>query len=148
MNNQWHIRKAVLEDSVALQNCMESAYASYQDRMAGKRLPPMDINYLLEIRDFPTWVAVFNDKIVGGLIMMFENDYASISNVAVHPEFQGQGLGGGLMKFAETMAKEKNYFKLRLATHVLLNENVSLYLHLGWIEKARDDVRVYMEKHI
>ncbi len=148
MKKKWYIRKAVLEDSVGLQNCMESAYASYQDRMGGKRLPSMDLDYSCEIRDFPTWVAEFNGKIVGGLIMVFEKDYASISNIAVHPEFQGQGLGGGLMKFAETLAKEKKYSKLRLVTHVLLTENVSLYLHLGWTEIDRDDVRVYMEKVI
>ena len=138
----------MLEDSGGLQECMESAYSSYQDRMSGERLPPMDIDYFLEIKDFPTWVAEFSGKIVGGLTMMFEDKYASIANVAVHPEFQGQGLGGGLLKFAETVAKEKNYSELRLATHILLTENVSLYLHLGWKEIDRDVVRVYMKKDI
>jgi len=148
MKKQWRIRKAVLGDSVGLQNCMESAYASYQDRMGGKRLPPMDLDYSCEIRDFPTWVAEFNGNIVGGLTMTFKSGYASIANIAVHPEFQGQGLGGALMKLAETKAKEKNYSELRLVTHVLLTENVSLYLHLGWAEIDRDDVRVYMKKEI
>ena len=148
MKKQWTIRKAVQDDSVSLQDCMESAYTSYQDRMGGKRLPPMDVDYSCEIRDFPTWVAEFNSSVVGGLIMMFEKDYASIANIAVHSEFQGQGLGGGLMEFAEVQAKEKGYSELRLATHVLLRENISLYLHLGWIEIERDDVRVYFKKEI
>lgn len=148
MKIQWRIRKAVPEDSTGLQNCMESAYAFYQDRMEGERLPPMGIDYSHEIRDFPTWVAEFDGKIAGGLIMMFESDFASISNIAVHPDFQGQGLGGALMKFAETIAKGKKYSELRLATHVLLTENVSLYLHLGWTEFDRDAVRVYMKKEI
>ena len=148
MKKQWNIRKATHEDSGGLQECMETAYASYQNRMSGERLPPMDIDYSLEIKDFPSWVAEFSGKIVGGLTMMFEDDCASIANIAVHPEFQGQGLGGGLMKFAETMAKEKNYSELRLATHILLTENVTLYLHLGWKEIDRDVVRVYMKKDI
>ena len=148
MKKKWHIRKAVQDDSFYLQSCMELAYTSYQGRMGGKRLPPMDVDYSCEIRDFPTWVAEFNGNIVGGLIMMFEKDYASIANVALHPDFQGQGIGGSLMKFAETVAKEENYSELRLATHVLLTENVSLYLHLGWTEIDRDDVRVYMKKDI
>jgi hypothetical protein len=38
--------------------------------------------------------------------------------------------------------------KIRLATHVLLTENVSFYLHLGWLEIGRDDTRVYMKKNI
>ena len=145
---QWHIRKSVQEDSFDLRNCMESSYASYQVRMGGKRLPPMDVDYSTEIRDFPCWVAECDGTIVGGLIMMFEDKYASLANIAVHPEFQGQGLGGGLMKYAETRAKEKNYSEIRLATHVLLKENISLYLHLGWTEIERDDVRVYFKKEI
>ena len=148
MKKQWSIREAIQDDTVDLRNCMESAYASYQVRMGGKRLPPMDVDYSSEIRDFPSWVAECDGNIVGGLIMMFEDEYASIANIAVHPAFQGQGLGGGLMEYAETKAKEKNYSEMRWATHVLLKENISLYLHLGWAEVERDDMRVYFKKKI
>ena len=127
---------------------MMAAYAAYQDRMMGKRLPPMDLDYEAEIRDFPTWIAEQGGRVMGGLTMAFEADHASIANVAVHPDYQGQGLGGGLMKFAEATAKEKNYSELRLATHVLLTENLSMYSHLGWEECGRDDVRTYMKKSI
>jgi len=148
MKLRWHIRKAVPEDSVGLQNCMESAYAAYQKRMGGKRLPPMDQNYKNEIEEFPAWVVEYDNNIAGGLIMMFENEYALIANIAVHPELQGRGLGSGLMRFAESKAKEKSYSVLRLATHVLLTENLSLYRHLGWTEVNRDETRVYMRKEI
>ena len=70
------------------------------------------------------------------------------ANIAVDPDFQGQGVGGGLMKFAETVAKEKAYPELRLATHILLTENISLYEHLGWSVIERDEVRVYLKKEI
>ena len=148
MKKKWDIRQAIVKDSIELQECMELAYASYKDRMEGKQLPPMDVNYSDEIRDYPSWVAVSGNKVVGGLFMMFEHEYASIANIAIHPDFQGQGLGGGLMKFAETKAKDKGYSELRLATHILLIENVSLYLHLGWTEIDRDEVRIYMKKVI
>ena len=78
-----------MDDSSGLQLCMELAYTTYQDRMGGKRLPPMEVDYACEISDFPSWVAEFDDRIVGGLIMMFEKAYASIGNIAVHPDFQG-----------------------------------------------------------
>lgn len=125
---------------------MQAAYTAYRDRMQGQRLPPMDLDYRSEIRDFPTWVAECDGSIAGGLSMMFQTEHASIANIAVHPEHQGQGLGGRLMRFAQTRAVEKGYSELRLATHVLLTENVSLYRHLGWVEYDRDDVRVYMKK--
>lgn len=148
MKAQWHIRPAVAEDSLDLQRCMQSAYASYQDRMGGKRLPPMELDYAIEIRDFPTWVAEHDGNISGGLIMMFARDHASIANIAVDPAMQGQGLGGTLMELAENIARGRGYSELKLATHVLLTENISLYRHLGWIEIDRDDVRVYMSKSI
>lgn len=125
---------------------MQAAYAIYLDRLAGTRLPPMDADYSLEIRDYPTWVADADNRIVGGLIMVFDQAQASIANIAVHPALQGRGLGGALMQFAEATAAEKGCTTMRLATHVLLAENVAWYLHQGWTEVDRDDVRVHMTK--
>ena len=127
---------------------MESAYAAHQLRMRGVRLPPMDADYSFEIKNYPTWVVESDGRILGGLIMEFENNVASIANIAVDPEFQGQGIGGELMKFAESIAGENHFTELRLATHVLLTENIALYRHLGWIETGRDESRVYMRKEI
>ena len=142
------IRKAIPEDSESLKNCMASAYSIYQERMGGMRLPPVDVDYLSEIKNYPTWVAESEGRILGGLIMVFENDRASIANVAVSPEFQGQGIGGELLQFAESRAREKGYSELQLATHVLLDENIALYRHLGWKETGRDGTRVFMAKEI
>ena len=127
---------------------MESAYSGYQERMGGARLPPMDADYLSEIENYPSWVVESAGKILGGLIMVFENEQASIANIAVNPEFQGQGIGGELMNFAESKARENGLSVLRLATHVLLDENISLYRHLGWRETGRDETRVIMQKEI
>ena len=127
---------------------MESAYASYQERMDGERLPPMDVDYSSEIKNYPTWVVESGKSILGGLIMMFEDDHASIANIAVDPRLQGKGIGGGLMKFAEKKAKENNCSEMYLATHVLLNENISLYQYLGWEETGRDESRVFMKKEL
>ena len=48
------------------------------------------------------------------------------------------------MEFGEAEAKKHGYSELRLATHILLTDNISLYVHLGWSEKDRDEYRVYM----
>lgn len=148
IKSDWSIRKAVLSDSVALSECMISAYTVYQDRMSGNRLPPMDVDYLIEIRDYPCWIVEHDGVIAGGLIMVIEKEYASIANIALHPDFQGQGIGGLLMKYAENVAKEHGLFIMHLATHILLSENISLYTHLGWLEYKRDNFRVYMKKEI
>ena len=148
MGLEWHIREAIPEDSDSLKNCMESAYSTYQERMGGARLPPMDVDYLSEIKNYPTWVVESDRSILGGLIMMFENDRASIANIVVDPKFQGQGIGGALMRFAESKAKVNSFSELHLATHALLNENISLYRHLGWEETGRDETRIFMQKRI
>jgi ribosomal protein S18 acetylase RimI-like enzyme len=148
MQSAWSIRKARPEDSEGLKHCMELAYATYQKRMGDIRLPPMDADYLAEIRSYPTWVVESEGRILAGLIMVFKNGQASIANIAVDPTCQGQGIGGELMAFAESQAKENDYSDLRLTTHVLLEENISLYEHLGWRETSRDKNKVFMKKDI
>ena len=144
----WTIRKAVVSDAEALAKCMHAAYMMYTSRLGGKTLPPMTVDYGEEICSYPVWVAESEGSLVGGLILMPQDDYITIANVAVHPQFQGNGLGRGLMSFAEAEAKQQGYSELRLATHILLTENVSLYSHLGWSETGRDQYRVYMRKNI
>jgi ribosomal protein S18 acetylase RimI-like enzyme len=148
MELAWQIRKAIPDDSDNFENCMESAYAVYKERMGGALLPPMDVDYLSEIENYPSWVVESEGSVLGGLIMVFKNDQASIANIAVDPGFQGQGIGGALMKFAESKAKENGFAELQLATHALLNENISLYQHLGWQETGRDESRIFMTKRI
>jgi len=148
MKHTRSIRKAKPEDAAGLTKCMQSAYSIYQERMAGVRLPPMDVDYSAEIKNYPTWVVEAEGVILGGLIMVFENDHASIANIAVNPKYQGQGIGGELLRFAESTARDNNFTELRLATHILLDENISLYQHLGWKEKSRDETRIFMEKRL
>ena len=148
MNLTWQIRRAIPEDAKGLKRSMESAYAPYQKRLGGLRLPPMDVDYLSEIENYPTWVVESEGKILGGLVMIFDNDKASIANIAIDPRFQGQGIGGGLMRYAESRAKENNFSELYLTTHVLLEENLSFYRNLGWVETGRDGSKVSMKKKI
>ena len=147
-SSNWHIREATTGDAGGLKKCMASAYARYADRMGGARLPPMDADYVSEIENYPCWVVESEGSIRGVLIMSFEKDRASIANIAVDPECQGQGIGGALMKFAESTAIKKDFRELHLATHILLQENLSLYRHLGWTETGRDDTRVFLKKSL
>ena len=108
----------------------------------------MDADYLSEIQNYATWVVESDQKIVAGLIMTFELEWATIANIAVDPQFQGLGIGGALMNFAEARARDKGFTELHLATHALLTENIALYVHLGWQEFDRTDSRVLMRKAI
>ena len=144
----WTIRKAKTSDAEALTACMQAAYNTYISRLAGVTLPPMNVDYEEELRSYPVWIAESDKLLVGGLILMAEDEYMTIANIAIHPEFQGNGLGRGLMEFGEKQAKQKGYSELRLATHILLTENLSLYTHLGFSEFDRDESRIFMKKDI
>ena len=144
----WHIRAAIASDAEGLTRCMHAAYAPYQARLGGAPLPPMLANYADEIRDCSCWVVDSAQGIIGGLIMQFSADEASIANIAVDPGFHGRGIGGVLMRLAESAAAEQSCSHLTLATHRLLHENLSLYRHLGWREYGREGDRVLFDKTI
>lgn len=148
MEHGFKIRKADIDDAIGLTECMHSAYSLYTSRMKGNYLPPMNVDYREEILGYPTWVIEDNSKIIAGLILTFEEEAASIGNISVHPDFQGKGIGRLLMDFAEKQAKNSGFSELKLTTHILLTENISLYKHLGWIEVGRDKTKVYLQKHI
>ena len=144
MNSGWEIRESRAKDAEGLQKCMQAAYSIYQRRMGGDRLPPMDVDYLFEINNYPSWVVDADGVILGGLIMLFDDGKASLANIAIDSQYQG--IGGELMRFAEAKTIELNFSELYLATHILLEENISLYLHLGWKEISRDKSRIFMKK--
>lgn len=148
MSDNSSIRKANIGDAIHLKACMELAYAAYQERMGGARLPPMDVDYSSEIENYPCWVVESAGEILGGLIMTFAADRAQIANIAVAPQAQGQGIGGRLMKFAESEAGKRGFSELHLVTHALLSENISLYRHLGWKQSGKESNRVSMQKKI
>jgi N-acetylglutamate synthase-like GNAT family acetyltransferase len=144
----WTIRKATFMDAEALSECMHAAYKVYSSRFPNNALPPLTANYEEEIRQYPLWIAESEGKVIGGLILVPEKKSLKIANVAVHPRFQGVGLGKALLEFAETKATGGNYSELNLVTHIALKENISFYSYLGWTETERDASRVYMQKQL
>ena len=145
---KWRIRDAIPADAKSLKICMESAYSVYKDRLDPNSLPPLNADYSTEIRNYPAWVVELDNEIIGGLIMTFDDGRASIANIAVKPNFQGQGIGVALMRFAESKAKDQGFSELQLATHKLLDENVLFYEHRGWTQTDQDASKVFMKKTI
>ncbi|MHC8515781.1 GNAT family N-acetyltransferase [Sporosarcina sp. ITBMC105] len=144
----WTIRKADVNDADGFQKCMHKAYLKYSDRIDIQTLPPMNVNYKDEIAFFPVWVVENKHQIIAGLVLVFEEDHASLANIAIEPDFQGKGLGKFLLNFAEQETRNKGYLEMELATHVLFTENVSFYTKQGWILVGQDGTKVYMKKQL
>jgi N-acetylglutamate synthase-like GNAT family acetyltransferase len=90
---------------------------------------------------------------IAGFIVTYPKDDAQfIENVAVHPRYQGQGIGRRMLAFAEAEAFYNDLDKLFLYTNVQMNENLDFYLSLGFVETQRitEDgfERVYFEKKL
>ena len=126
----WTIRAATSKDAEALIRCIENAYAVYRPRI--KDLPPVSEGIGDDIANNLVFVAVADDRVMGGLVLIPKSDHAVLANVAVDPGASGRGLGRALMEHAETECRRLGLLDIHLSTHVDMPDNVRLYEHLGW----------------
>lgn len=138
------IRRAVAADALALAACIDAAYASYAGLIDD--LPDVSAGLAEDIHDNLVWVAVLDDRIVGGAVLAIAGPVATLANVAVHPDAGGRGLGRALIETVERHARNAGCPELRLATHIDMPANVALYTRLGWQETARRGNKVLMSK--
>ncbi len=142
----WKIRTAEHRDADALSACIGAAYAQYATSITD--LPPVSANCADEIAKYQVWVAEFEEDVVGGLVIIPEENFMRLANVAVHPKLRGIGLGRALITLAETEAVKQGFREMRLNTHVRMPENVQLYTHLGWEQDQRQGNKLSMKKSI
>jgi GNAT superfamily N-acetyltransferase len=142
------IRSAIPADLQEVEAVVQAAYRGYVARI-GKAPGPMLDDYGSLIAQ--ERVHVLDDGgVVGVLVLIPERDAMLLDNVAVRPEAHGRGHGRRLLAFAEDEARRQGYRWIRLYTHVLMTENLSLYLRLGYVETHRGEQngysRVFLEK--
>lgn len=143
------IRKAVVADAGHMKACVENAYQHYIERI-GKPPGPMLDDYAEIISKHQAYVAELEERLAGIIVLIKAGNGILLDNIAVDPTFQGQGIGGKLLAFAEDRARQQGYQKLELYTHELMVENIEAYLKLGYVEVERRQVkgyaRIYMQK--
>lgn len=148
MNDNPSIREAAPADAAAVQACVEAAYSRYIERI-GKPPGPMLDDYDAVIRQHTVFVAEC-EAIVAVLVLIRTPAGILLDNVAVHPGYQGKGLGKRLIRLAESEARARGYDKLELYTHECMSENIEMYESLGYTETQRKREhgydRVYLQK--
>lgn len=95
-----------------------------------------------------SYVIKDGDKIIGTFVLIFGDEksyqkiedswktdlpYGTLHRVAIDNSYKGKGVASFILDFAETMAKEKNIFSLRIDTH---RDNISMR---RFIEKSNFD---------
>ncbi len=140
------IRPAQATDANALAACIDAAYAQYAERISD--MPSVSDGCAEDIAKNQVWVAVQDDQIVAGLVLVAGKGFIKLANLAVHPDHGGKGLGRKLIELAEREAKRQGFGEMRLNTHVDMPLNVQLYQHMGWTEESRSDSTVSMKKYL
>jgi ribosomal-protein-alanine N-acetyltransferase len=73
------------------------------------------------------------ESIVGFLVCWILNAELHINNIAIHPDFQGKGLGKSLMEFAMDFGKKNNCHCAALEVRVSNQRAIELYKRLGFL---------------
>ena len=133
---EYTIRQAEPEDQEALVQCVQAAYSKYIERI-GKKPAPLLADYTVLIAQGMVSVLADEDGIRGVLVMMPGDHVMFVENIAVDPQFQGQGLGRTLMALAEQQAEKEQLDEIRLYTNELMTENLLFYHRLGFEEEGR-----------
>lgn len=146
------IRPARPDDRDAVEAVVHAAYSIYVDRI-GKPPGPMLDNYTAQIADGSVSVVEDRTHNIAGIIVLIPcSDHLLLDNIAVRPEYQGQGFGRVLIEFAEGEADRLGYSRIRLYTHEKMTENIDLYRRIGFVESGRGQQggydRVFMVKDL
>jgi ribosomal protein S18 acetylase RimI-like enzyme len=127
------IRRASPDDATHIRSIARAAYAKYIARI-GREPAPMVADFAAEIAADHVVVIESAGLVVGYLIGWPETDAYFIDNIAIDPMRQGEGLGRKLIDHAIQEARRLGFLAVRLYTNVAMNENLSMYAHLGFSE--------------
>lgn len=153
MDEKFLLRKAELKDVASVESLVKKAYQHYVPRIGSPPGPMLD-DYNQVLKDHTVWIIedTAQKQLAGLLVLIKQPKLLLLDNIAVDPNYQGQGLGKELMNLAETEAKAFGYSAIELYTHILMHENITLYGKLGYVERERKTERglqrIYMEKSL
>jgi GNAT superfamily N-acetyltransferase len=130
------IRQATEDDAATLLRITVAAYQHYVARI-GRAPAPMEADYDEATRLGQGWVAELDGEIVGLLILIPQDGYLLLENIAVLPGMQGRGLGARLLSFTEERAAALGLPEVRLYTNQAMTENIAYYPRHGYTETHR-----------
>ena len=140
------LRRAEPTDAAEIVACIDAAYAPWF--AAGLQLPDVSGGVEQDIRENLVWVIAQSGQITGCLIAVTDDKVWHLANVAVHPDFAGQGLGKRLIATCVDAAHKAGAQQLLLATHAGMPANVALYSRLGWVVTEQTKTRIRMSRNL
>jgi ribosomal protein S18 acetylase RimI-like enzyme len=158
MNESVALRRGAPADAEAIRALVEAAYTKWIP-VIGRLPTPMQADYAAAVRAHRFDLLPAGVDLAALIETTAEPDHLLIVNVAVHPAFQGRGLGTRLMALADGLAAETGLTRLRLYTNKKYTANLRLYGSLGYrVEREElyggpgrtrdDDITVHMVKDL
>jgi GNAT superfamily N-acetyltransferase len=150
------IEAARREDAEAILQIQRLAYQSEAVLYQDWKIPPLteSLEELLAEFDRQLFLKASCDAprhLVGSVRARFQDGTCCIGRLIVHPDFQGKGIGGMLMRQVEQRFPQAQRFEL--FTGHRSNRNLSFYQHLGYVpfreQQLSDHVTlIFLEKTV
>jgi GNAT superfamily N-acetyltransferase len=142
------IRPATVDDIAAIEAIVHAAYSPYIERIGRKPGPMLD-DYRQQVAAARVHVLENAGQVHGFVVLIHNDEYLLLDNLAVDPDTQGLGYGRLLLEFTERQAGQGS---IRLYTNEAMTENIVLYTRKGYVETHRAEEnglrRVYMQKDL
>jgi GNAT superfamily N-acetyltransferase len=133
------VRPARPEEAEAVGALVEAAFSRHIAAV-GRRPAPMDDDHAARIDQSQQYVADGDEPgtLAASIVLVEEDGYLVVNNVAVAPDRQRQGHGRALLAFAEDEARRRGLPEIRLHTHARMADNLIMYPRLGYVEAGRE----------
>lgn len=140
---------ARIDDLEFVSHCAKLAYAIYVERI-GRPPAPMVADFEQALNSQSLEIICRKDIKVGFLVSCFRGDHLFVENVAIHPDYQNQGIARDVFCQLEKRCHQLGISTIKLYTNEKMTENLAYYPKLGFVETDRRNDsgfnRVYFQK--
>ncbi|MGW7660862.1 GNAT family N-acetyltransferase [Streptomyces sp. NPDC054756] len=123
------IRPATAADVPAVKAVTDAAFTPYIERI-GVVPVPMEADHTADVAAGKVYVT--GRPVTGLVVVEARPGHLYLDTVAVHPDAQGQGVGGRLLRFVEAHARALGLPEVRLYTNAMMWENQRIYPKYGY----------------
>lgn len=125
------MRRAEESDVEIVHQIVRAAYSKWIS-IIGREPTPMAADFNKALREHDIYLAIVAGDVVGLIEVRLHADHLWIENVAVHPLWQGTGIGRRLLSYVESKAAQAEIGEIRLQTNEAFEANITLYVALGY----------------
>ncbi|HEV7275667.1 MAG TPA: GNAT family N-acetyltransferase [Devosiaceae bacterium] len=126
---------------------IHAAFSPYTSAI-GRPAAPLLRTYGEAIGAGQVFVAEETGGVIGVAVLESQKAELILEVLAVSPAWQGRGIGGSLLSFAEHLAGLGGCHLVRLYTNVVMQDSIRFYSSRGYIETHRGASEGYQRIHM